>query len=136
MMHVKSLLGRTTSKSPPHPTCRDDACEISPWPHYIEISPTPNIFIGRLLDVFALASTNVRQGSIACAATACDTTGGAVLPRSNATTSSASCRAPTSSDKPTTGPCDDSTIAATCPGHTGSSHSASRRVIHGGQGWS
>merc|ERR1719492_200597 len=80
---------------------RDDAHEISSRPRYIEISSMPNILVGRLLDVFSLASTNIRQGAVAATA-ASDT----------AASSAMSCSTPTSSDEATTRSGYSTTIAA------------------------
>jgi len=63
---------------------RDDASEISPRPHHIEISATSDIFVSRLLHVLTLATTNVSHGAITSATSAADATSSGFLPRGNA----------------------------------------------------
>merc|ERR1719384_475893 len=104
-------------------TC-DDASEVPLGAS--EVAATSDVLVCRFLDVFSLASTNIRQGSVASAATASDTTSGAILARSNATSSAISCSAPTSGDEPPSRSCDDTAVAATCPGHAGSSGPTTR----------
>jgi len=90
-----------------------------------------NVLVGRLLDVLSLATTNIGEGAVA-ATTASHTARSALFPSAHTTACSAiPCRSPTSGDESTARSCYDSSIAASCPSHTGSSHSTSSRVVHG-----
>merc|ERR1719203_298380 len=63
---------------------RDDACEISPRPHHIEVTTIPNIFVGGLLNVLTLSAANIGKTTTPCTATTTHTASCAVFPRANA----------------------------------------------------
>merc|ERR1719433_376378 len=119
----------------------DDASEISPRPHHIEVSAIPDVLVGGLLDVLSLAGANVRQGATSCATSATNTASSALLAWPHTASTAVSCSATSSSSVPTvpsrnyaaiaTGwPCNHAAIAATCSSQPGCARSASIRTIH------
>merc|ERR1719251_820594 len=79
----------------------DDASEISPRPHHIEVSTIPDVLVGGFLDVFSLAGANIRQGAISCATSATNTASSALLSWPYTTSTAISCSAACSSGVPT-----------------------------------
>merc|ERR1719411_1571505 len=69
----------------------DDASEISPRPHHIEVSAVPDVLVGGFLDVLSLAGANVRQGATSCASSATNTASSALLARPNIASTAISC---------------------------------------------
>merc|ERR1719384_1774142 len=109
----------------------DDACEVSPRSHHIEISSVSHILVRRLLHIFALAIAHIRKGATACTPTACDTTSSAILPRSNPAGYSIASRAARPAYISTCRPCNHSAVATACAGKASSAHSASAiRTVH------
>jgi len=119
----------------------DDASEISPRPHHIEVSAVPDVLVGGFLDVLSLAGANVRQGATSCATSAANSASSALLAWPNTAGTAISCSATTSSDVPavsscshaaipTGWPCNHTAIAATCSSHPGYARSATVRAIH------
>merc|ERR1719411_796957 len=119
----------------------DDASEISPWPHHIEVSAVPDVLVGGFLDVLSLAGANVRQGATSCATSATNTASSALLAWPNTAGTAVSCSTTSSSGVPavssrnhsavpTGWPCNHTTIAATCSSHPGYARSATIRAIH------
>merc|ERR1719411_2042271 len=108
----------------------DDASEISPRPHHIEVSTVPDVLVGGFLDVVALAGANVRQGATSCATSAANTASSALLSWPNTTSAAISCSATCSSGVPTVPSRNHAAIAATCSSYPSCARPASIRTIH------
>jgi len=87
--------GEQTRQQPPEEqqqqwketACRDDTGEIPPRPHDIEITSTTNILVRGLLDVRALAISNVGKATSSAASPTSNSTGGALSTSSTCTQS-------------------------------------------------
>jgi len=110
----------------------DEAREVSPRPHHVEVSSVAHILVCRLLHILALAIAHIRQGATACTPTTCDATCGALLSRPDPTSNPIATSATRRTRESTCRSCNYPTMATGCGREASSTHSASTiRAVHG-----